>query len=327
VSQSVAQLVVQIQRFPLLDLYLRRLRGAVLEVPWQAAIELLLIGVVVYSTLRFLRGTRGARLMQAVLLILVTLLGTAILARILGLDRILVLYPYFVWGLFFIALLVFQPELRRGLLRIGETFGRRTLSAESARTIDPVVQAAASLSRRKIGALIAFERAIPVVAVMETGIRLDAEASPELLETIFWPGSALHDLGVIVSHGRVAAAGCEFPLAEIEPAEGLLGSRHRAALGMSLETDALVVVVSEETGAISVATRGRLRRSLNPDQLHSLMVAELLQAEGRSRRRRRSDQAAPTATAAVDSLESILVGGRRVPGPSRDATAPADPGE
>ena len=298
-----------------------------LEVPWQAAIEILLIGVVVYSTLRFLRGTRGARLMQAVLLILVTLLGAAILARILGLDRILVLYPYFVWGLFFIALLVFQPELRRGLLRIGETFGRRTLSAESARTIDPVVQAAASLSKRKIGAIIAFERAIPVVAVMETGIRLDAEVSPELLETIFWPGSALHDLGVIVSHGRVAAAGCEFPLAEIEPTEGLLGSRHRAALGMSLETDALVVVVSEETGAISVATRGRLRRSLRPDQLQSLMVAELLQAESRLRRRRRSDVTAPAAVVAAEPAKRLVSSGQRVREPQSDAAAPAETGE
>lgn len=261
--------------FPVLDSYIERLRGP-WTVPWRESIELFLIGIVVYSTLRFLEGTRGARLLRAVLLILTMFLVVAIFARFLGLDRILFMYPYFVGAVFLIALVVFQIELRRGLMRIGETIGRRSLSAEYARVLEPIVQAAANLSRRKIGALIALERQVPMGALIENGVPMNAEVSRELLETIFWPGSALHDLGVVISHGRIAAAGCEFPLAEPGVADRVMGSRHRAALGLSLETDALVLVVSEETGNISIAERGKLRTELNAEELRELLSAGLL---------------------------------------------------
>ena len=266
---------MQGSRFSLVDSYLHRLYTGV-DLSWRAAIELLLIGVVIYTVLRFLEGTRGARLMEAVLAILTAILVLAILARLLQLHRIMVLYPYFVGGAFLIALVVFQPELRRGLTRIGETLGRRSRIAQSSKLIESVVQAAESLSKRNIGALIAIERRVPLGGLMETGVPLGAQVSRELLETIFWPGSALHDLGVIISRGRVAAAGCEFPLAETEAASRILGSRHRAALGMSLETDALVVVVSEETGAISAAVRGKLHRALGPHLLREFLTDRLL---------------------------------------------------
>lgn len=267
---QILGILTQSSGLSLIESYVSRLRGH-WTVPWREAIELLLIGVVVYAALRFLEGTRGARLMRAVLVIMITLLMVAMVAQVLGLDRILFLYPYFVAGVFLVALVVFQPELRRGLMRIGERIGRRSFIAQSERIIDAIVQATASLSRRKIGALVAIERNVPMGALMETGVQVDAEVSREIIETIFWPMTALHDLGVIISDGRVAAAGCEFPLAETDTAERILGSRHRAALGVSVETDALVVVVSEETGRISVAERGTLRGDLSPDELRDIL--------------------------------------------------------
>ena len=271
----VTHLIMQASRFPLVDSYIHRLREGV-DFSWKAILELLLIAAVIYPILRFLEGTRGARLLQAVLAILTALLAIAIFSRILQLDRILVLYPYFVGGSFLIALVVFQPELRRGLMRIGESIGRASQKAQSHKLIEPVATCAAHLSKRKVGALMAIERSIPLGAIEETGVALDAEITHELLETIFWPGSALHDLGVIIAHGRISAAGCEFPLAEVDSAHRMIGSRHRAALGMSLESDALIVVVSEETGAISIATRGTLRRGLTPGQLREVLGAVLL---------------------------------------------------
>lgn len=259
----------------LLDTYASRLSGG-WSIPWREAIELLLIGLVIYAALRFLEGTRGARLMRAVFVILTSLLVVAIVAQVLALDRILFIYPYFVAAIFLVTLVVFQPELRRALMLIGERIGRRSNIAQSEKIINAIVDTAANLSRRKIGALIAIERNVPMGALMESGVQLDAEVSKELLETIFWPMTALHDLGVIISGGRIAAAGCEFPLAETTSAERALGSRHRAALGVSLETDALVVVVSEETGRISIAERGRLMAELSTDDLRRALEMGLI---------------------------------------------------
>lgn len=294
-------LLSQSTGIPLIEPYVERLRGS-WSLPWREATELLLIGLVVYAALRFLEGTRGARLMRAVLVIMISLLVVAIIAQFLGLDRILFLYSYFVAGIFLVALVVFQPELRRGLMRIGERIGRRSLLAQSEKIINAIVEASASLSRRKIGALIAVERNVPTGAIMETGVQVDAAVSRELLETIFWPMTALHDLGVIISEGRVAAAGCEFPLAETGVAERVLGSRHRAALGLSLETDALIVVVSEETGRISVAERGSLHSDLTPESLKKLLVDGMTRRSGSSAVVEANDE--PDATSDESSSEA-----------------------
>ena len=243
---------------------------------WVVTVELLLIGLPVYLVLRFLRGTRGERLVWAVGLILViSFLLMRLVAQRFGLDRINFLYPYFVLSVMAVALVVFQPELRRGLIRIGERGWLRSWSQSAQRVIDPLVTAVGRLSKKKIGALIAIERTTSLGGVAETGVRLDARVSAELLESVFWPGSALHDMGVIVEEGRLVAAGCQFPLADSEDVDRSLGSRHRAAVGLSQECDAVVVVVSEETGTISVAERGRLRRSLSPDSLRDLLVSAL----------------------------------------------------
>ncbi|GJM25641.1 MAG: hypothetical protein DHS20C16_20560 [Phycisphaerae bacterium] len=268
-------LISQATRVPLIDMYAQRLRNG----EWwslRAVIELFLIGTVIYFILRFLEGTRGARLLQAVLVILIAFLGLALIAHVLELSRIVVLYPFFVGGSFLITLVVFQPELRRGLMRIGESLTRRSRTEETSRVIEPIVRACSNMSRRKIGAIIAIERRIPMGAFVESGIPIDSDTTPELIETIFWPGSALHDLGVIISHGRIAAAGCEFPTSEADPGNQIIGSRHRAAIGVSLETDALVVVVSEETGTISIANRGKLIAQESPEMLRETLAADIL---------------------------------------------------
>lgn len=249
---------------------------------WAIAAEFFLIALVVYTVLRFLHGTRGARLFQGVFFLLVAgFLVVRVLADNFEWTRVRVLYQYFVFGVFLTTLVVFQPELRRGLMRIGETRWLRPFLGTRRTVVDPIVQTVTNLAKNKIGALIAIERDVRLGALADSGTRIDARLSAELLETIFWPGSALHDMGVIIQEHRIVAAGCQFPLAESEDVERSLGSRHRAAVGLSLESDALIIIVSEETGIVSVAEAGLLTRHLGPDEL-GRMLGRGLDAAGSS---------------------------------------------
>jgi len=245
--------------------------------PWAAVIELLLIGAVVYAILRFFQGTRGTRLVRAVLIILgVSFAVMSLVAERFEFERINVLYPYFMLSVFLVSLVAFQTELRRMLLRLGQGgWLQRWLLKNSDDVIDPILTAVERLSKKKVGALIAIARTAEMGPFAETGVQLDAVVSAELIETIFWPLTPLHDLGVIVNQGRIVAAGCQFPLIESGDVDRSLGSRHRAALGMSQEVDAVVLVVSEETGAVSLAARGRLRRALTIDALRAALIHEL----------------------------------------------------
>lgn len=255
---------------------LRSFFERVSERPWTVLIELLLIGTIVYIILRFLQGTRGARLVRAVLTILAVSFAVVwLIAERFEFDRINILYPYFILAVFLISLVAFQTELRRMLLRLGQGGWLQRWIKDSDEMIDPIIKAVERLSTKKIGALIAIERTTELGAVSETGVALDAAVSAELLETIFWPGTPLHDLGVIMREGRIVAAGCQFPLIESGDVERSLGSRHRAALGMSHEGDAVVIIVSEETGTISLAIDGRLRRSLKSGTLREALRSEL----------------------------------------------------
>ncbi len=268
---------------------IRSLYERVIDRPWVALIELLLVGAVVYIILRFLQGTRGARLMRAVLTILVvSFVLVWLIADKLESERIKVLYPYFILGVFLVSLVAFQAELRRFLLRVGEGFWMQRWIKESSHLVDSIVTAVERLSKKKIGALIAVERTGEVGALTEAGVRLDAVVTAELLETIFWPGAPLHDLGVVIHSGRIIAAGCQFPLAESGEVDRSLGSRHRAALGLSQEIDAVVIVISEETGTISVAVHGRLRRGLNGQSLRDELVQALSDGAGQRETRDRN---------------------------------------
>ncbi|HMB94580.1 MAG TPA: diadenylate cyclase CdaA [Tepidisphaeraceae bacterium] len=245
---------------------------------WQIAIELLIIGSVVYWVMRFLRGTRGARLLRGIALVLIGLyLVIRISAITLHLDRIDFLYGKFLSIASIAVIVVFQPELRRALMRLGETRLFRGWTSQVHEDIEELVEAATFCAKRKIGALIAIEREVGLGGIADSGTRINADLSAALLNTIFWPNSPLHDLGVVVSQGKIAFAGVQFPLAEEGTLERELGSRHRAAVGLSNESDAVVIVVSEETGDVSIAERGVLLRKLTPDALRG-MLGELLGA-------------------------------------------------
>ncbi|MFH1417512.1 MAG: diadenylate cyclase CdaA [Planctomycetota bacterium] len=261
----------------MLDQVLDALREIYTRRGWADIIELLVIGIGVYASMRFLRGTRGARILRGFTLLLVG--GTLVVflaANLLELERIKVLYPTFVGALFLIALVAFQPELRRALIRLGAASWFVGTKKEVDRLIEEVVKAATYLAKNKIGAIMAFERSTEFGALVESGCTLDAEVSEELLTTIFWPGSSLHDMGVVISQGRVAAAAVQFPLAEsTDDLDPSFGSRHRAALGISQESDAIVLIISEETGNITIVEHGTMRRFLTPDSLRQLLKEKL----------------------------------------------------
>jgi diadenylate cyclase len=258
--------------------------------PWIVLLEMLLIGVIVHSVLEFMRGTRGARLVKGTALFLVV----AYLIIKLGgdkLQRVEFLYSKLLFFATFAIVVVFQPELRRALMRLGEARLFRAGSSPVRPTVDAIARCAAYCSKNRIGALIAVEREVGLGGLVDNGTTLNADLTAELLNTIFWPGSILHDMGVVVRAGKVAAAGVQFPLAEGEEVSQELGSRHRAALGLSQETDAVIVVVSEETGTISVAENGRLIRNLTVEGLESLLT-EMLAKQQQALVRRRDKVAA-----------------------------------
>lgn len=251
-----------------LDLLAARLAIYFREGWYYVLIELAVIWVVVYLSFRFLRGTRGARVVKGAALLLIS--GT-LAVQVLGGDeklaRLNFLYANFLAFASVMLVIVFQPELRRALVRLGEARLFRNTGLRRARVVDELLASVAYLARHKVGALVAIERQVGLGGVIEAGVRLDAEVTKELLNTVFWPGSALHDMGVVIRGDRVVSAGVQFPLAEGDELPQELGSRHRAALGLSQECDALIVVVSEETGAISLAERGQLTRDLTIEEL------------------------------------------------------------
>lgn len=243
---------------------------------WVVIVELAVIWALVYVVIRFLRGTRGARVIKGMAVVLIV--GTLVfrlLARDNAFERLNFLYSNFMTVATFALLVVFQPELRRALIRLGEARIFRSSRLRKARVIEEVVASVAYLSKNKIGALIAIQREVGLGGIIEVGTRMDALVTAELLNTVFWPGSALHDMGLVIQGDRVVAAGVQFPLAEGDHFPTELGSRHRAAIGLTQEVDALVIVVSEETGIISVAERGQLQRDLTPDSLRTRLVKAL----------------------------------------------------
>jgi diadenylate cyclase len=248
--------------------------------PWRIAVEMLVIAVVVFFVVRSLHGTRGARMMRGVAMLLITLsVIVQVIGNALDLHVLEFLYSKVLTFAFFAIIVVFQPELRRALLRLGETRLFRGWTDELNEEIAELVEASQFCSRRKIGALIAIQRDDALGGITENATRVNADLTAPLLNTIFWPNSPLHDLGVVVMQGRVMFAGVQFPLAESGELEKELGSRHRAAVGMSQETDAVVLVVSEETGDVSIAERGQLIRKLSPEGLQGLLM-ELLGGGG-----------------------------------------------
>jgi diadenylate cyclase len=245
------------------------------------AFEIALMAGLIYLAYRSLRGTRGARVVRGFILVLVTsFILLRILTEYLHMERLNYLYGLVVPWLLVLAVIVFQPELRRSLMRLGENPLLRLFLRQGASAfVDNIVRAVMLLARNKIGAIIAIERDSRLTTLAESGVTLDAELTAELLTTIFWPGSPLHDMGVVIRAGRIAAASCEFPLSHHTIMDPHLGTRHRAAVGLTEESDAIVIVVSEETGTISLAVGGALETPMTADQLRARLMGLLRAAE------------------------------------------------
>jgi diadenylate cyclase len=224
---------------------------------WRDALDILLVAILIYRVLTLFRGTRAVQISIG----LAVLAGAAVVARTLGLTSLIWLLDHF-WSFWVVAVMVvFQPELRRALAWIGQGPVLQRLlggSAERAQIVDELVRAGDSLAGRRIGALIVLERSTGLRQYAELGVALDALVSADLLTSIFLPYSPLHDGAVFVQGGRIVAAGCFLPLSRNPQVGRALGTRHRAALGIAEETDAIALVVSEETGRMSLAWAGRL---------------------------------------------------------------------
>lgn len=237
-------------------------------------IEIVVLAAMFYYVFRLFKGTRGAAVLSGLIIVFGTLYAITSISHLDILNWLLSKLMLYI-SLAFVV--IFQPEIRRMLAKLGRQpmwLSNGGISSQK-NLVEPIMQAVQVLSKRKIGALIAIERDIGTRTLQDTGTKMNSMVSAELLATIFFPHTPLHDGGVIISGDRICAAGCLFPLSQKEELSKTLGTRHRAAIGITEETDAIVVVVSEETGAISVAYNGRLRRGLGEDRLRRVLSSML----------------------------------------------------
>jgi diadenylate cyclase len=239
---------------------------------WRPVLEIAILSVGIYFSFKFVRGTRGAPVVYGFVLLVLSL---TVLAYFLKLQVLSWLIRSFVAFAAIAILIIFQPELRRILAEVG-AHPLFATSHEQRENIEVIIQTVERLAEVRIGALIAIEQSINLQEATESGLLVDCEATPEMLETIFFPNNAIHDGGVIIKGDRIAFAACIFPLTQRQDLNPSLGTRHRAAIGLSEETDAVVVVVSEETGSISHAYKGQLVRGVSAEQLRAFLTSVLV---------------------------------------------------
>ncbi|MEO6848954.1 MAG: diadenylate cyclase CdaA [Chthoniobacterales bacterium] len=229
---------------------------------WRSAIEILILTSVLYYSYLYLKGTRGARILIGVALVFLTL---RIISEALELRVITSLISSFSFFLGIALVVIFQPELRRALTELG-SHHFFTSAFQKRETIEEITDAIFELASRGYGALLAIEREISIRPFAETGVDINSDFSKELILTIFHPKTALHDGGVIIQADHIAAAACIFPLTQRDDLDRTLGLRHRAAIGLAEESDAVTLVVSEETGQVSICHNGIIERNLNVDR-------------------------------------------------------------
>src|SRR5207249_9340765 len=245
-----------------------------LQIGWRPALEITILAVGIYYVLIFVRGTRGWPIVVGFLMVLLVL---TVVTTALDLRVLLWLLTKSLTGLAIAVLVIFQPELRRMLAELGN-LPLFASARDTRENIEVIIQTAERLSDVKIGALIALEQSIQLDDAVESGVVVDCEATPEMLETIFFPNNAIHDGGVNIRGDRIAKAACIFPLTRRQDLNPSLGTRHRAAIGLTEETDAVVVAVSEETGAISYAYKGQLTRGVSLEELRAFLTSVLVRA-------------------------------------------------
>jgi len=257
------------------------IRGAIKEV-----IDILIVSYIVYKLILLVRGTRAVQLLQGIFVVVLAW-ALSFLFQLNTLQWLMnQMFTYGVMAL----IIIFQPELRRALEQLGRgrLFGRNKADEEVNERINELVKTVHFLSRRKIGALIVFERKTGLSDYMETGIPLEAKISSELLINIFIPNTPLHDGAVIIRHDRIMAAGCYLPLSENPFISKELGTRHRAGIGLTEVSDAVSVIVSEETGQISLALNGQIVRDIDEEslisKLHELLTNPTKQKENANKK-------------------------------------------
>ena len=237
--------------------------------------EILILAVALYYVFTFVRGTRGAAIVTGFLVVMLTL---AFVTSFMQLDVLRWILGSLTTFSAVAVLVIFQPEIRRMLAQVGnlKIFGTAQDQREA---IEVIVQTVERLSDVRIGAIIAIEQTMQLHDVVENSIPVDCAATPEMLETIFFPNNAIHDGGVIIKGDRITYAACIFPLTPRQDLSKSMGTRHRAALGLSEESDAIVVVVSEETGLVSYAYKGQLVRGVSLEDLRAFLSSILVSAE------------------------------------------------
>lgn len=275
---------------------------------WRDLLDIAVVAFLAYRLLLLIRGTRAVQLIAG----LGVLAFVGLLARALRLELTYYIFSNLAPALLIGVVILFQPELRRALDRVGRVgFVGRPLAHYNlqmfSRLVDEVVHGVAHLSDKKIGALIVFERSVGLENYALTGVRLNSEVTAEILEAIFFPRSPLHDGAAIIRGNQIVAAGCLLPLSDEVATSGRIGTRHRAALSLSLESDAIIVVISEESGSISLVQDGNLRKT-DPEALRQILHNVLVPADAplmpRFLRRRRPESA-PVETKTTDEPAGV----------------------
>ncbi|NTU59983.1 MAG: TIGR00159 family protein [Deltaproteobacteria bacterium] len=267
--------------------------GATAWIRWQDLVDILLVALVIYRVLLVIRGTRAVQI----------LLGLAVLGMIFVVSEYLELFTLhwmlsaFLSSIILVVVVLFQNDIRRALAHVGTNslWPYLEAPASDSQALDELMKAAVSLANKKIGALIVLQRGTNLRNHVEEGVKIDAEISKELLLSIFLPYSPIHDGAVIVKDGRILWAGCFLPLTSRGDLEKDLGTRHRAAVGITEDTDAVVIVVSEERGAISIVLNGRVTRDLDGAGLRRVLLR--LFPVSRDAARKKSRGAKPEARA------------------------------
>ena len=253
--------------------------GLLSTVGFRDVVDILLVAVILYKSYEMLKDTRAITLAKGMFV----MMGVALGAYILELHAIYWLLSKSIYLLFMALPIVFQPELRRALERIGQGkfLGSAVyLNAEEADTlVNEIDKVVFSMSAKKIGALIVLEREIGINEIIDTGIRVDGLVTAPFMMNVFIPNTPLHDGAAVIRGNRMIAAGCLLPLTENRSLSTELGTRHRAALGLSEQCDAVVVIVSEETGIVSIAENGHITRRLNSEQLKKRLRPLLIKAD------------------------------------------------
>ena len=228
-------------------------------------VDILLVSWIFYKIILLIKGTRAVQILLGFVILALLTIFVGQMAHFKTLSWLL--EKFWIAAPIIVAI-VFQPELRQVLAKIGGEPLKRIFIKSELKVVKEIAQAVKEMSQKRIGALIAIEQEIGLKNYIETGTLINGDVSNELLLSIFYPKSILHDGAVIIEHSRLTSAGCIFPVSDNPVASKMIGTRHRAALGISEISDAIVIVVSEETGDISMALEGKLERNINPDDLH-----------------------------------------------------------